>query len=570
MGIFQDLAEWGVREGTKLVVKNADDFYNKILVPALSSAAMTGNSVLHENLINQARKLGFKVPSLPGPGLIGESPSATQAAIKAVRSQQAPVPEFGRGVAARRPVVPQTSPVTQLGPEPFKPAGALVPLGDRGVTSAVRREIPSAEFMPELPAPSPRNLTGPQVTQPTLGTTRFPAGSTAPGPMVSGSGRVTPKGTSVGGRLMPEAGVPAPNPRDPEVQRVLDSLKAGDEFPIPGTRFGPRPVDPFLDDQLSLFVKRPSIAKQLAKFDAVRMPAGASSPLGRQAPRPKFNVGGPPTGGVTRNIEDMSVADLSDFLIDLQRSGVPVNIKDELSNKSFLKALAAGGILTGAAGMQYNVFNPDPKNFYPAVKESSINAATGAEPVTDDPYLEITNPPAPPVLPPAPLDFRGDTEAETQRGLLREAAATDPIAAAAVRLTEPLSPEKYGSLTEYRKAVSDYAVQADKTRELVEFMRSRGSSPGMSTNLATWAEANPALAYALQQREYAKQNNQQSPEVSASSSVGSSLGTSNIANAVGNAAFAGEAAVKNTQGAHDLTDATKPILHPRLVRTPAR
>jgi len=553
MGIFQDLAEWGVREGTKLVVKNADDFYNKILVPALSSAAMTGNRVLHENLINQARKLGFKVPSLPPPGLIGQSPSATQRAIKAVRSQQAPVPEFGRGVAARQRVVPQTSPVTQFGPEP---AGALVSLGDRGVTPAVRKEIASAEFMPELarPAPSPGNLTGPQGTQLTIGTTRFPAGSTAPDNMFSRTGRLTRKGANVGGRLMPEAGVPVRNPRDPEVQRVLNSLKPAKEFPIPGTFFGPRPVDPFFDGQLSLLVKRdPSIAEQLAKFDAVRMPAGASSPLGRQAPRPEFNV-----GGIN---EQQLIADA--FARKLAGEGV---------NFGRDATLAA---LLGTAGYgvydQLGALNQSSQS-QEMVDTAAANAATGAEPVTDNP---ITNPPpppvlppAPPVLPPAPLDFRGDTEAETQRGLLREAVAIDPIAAAAVSLTEPLSPEKYGSLAEYRKAVSDYAGQADKTRELIEFMRARGSSPELSANLATWAEANPALAYALQQREYAKQNNQQSPEVSASASVGSSLGNLNTANAVGNAAFAGEAAVVGTPGSHDLNAATKPIVSPKIKHNP--
>jgi hypothetical protein len=546
--ILQELAE----QGGRAAVKNVDDFYNKLLVPALSSAAMTGDRVLQENLINEAKKLGFKVPSLPGPGLIGESPSATQAAIKAVRSQQAPVPEFGRGVAARRPVVPQTSPVTQLGPKPPEPAGALVPLGDRGVTSAVRREIPSAEFMPELApqAPLPGNLTGPQGKQLTVGTTRFPAGSTAPTEMVSRSGRVTPEGASVGGRVMPEAGVPAPNPRDPEVQRVLDSLKAADEFPIPGTRFGPRPADPFLDDQLSLFVKRdPSITEQLAKFDAVRMPAGASSPLGRQAPRPEFNV-----GGIN---EQQLIADA----FTRKSAGQGMNFGRDA-------ALAA---LLGTAGYgaidQLGALNQAPQS-QEMVDTVAANAATGGEPAANVPALGTTNP-VPPSISPSPTDLRGDTSTSTQRSLLREAVATDPTAAAAVRMTEPLSPEKYGSLAEYRKAVSDYAGQADKTRELVEFMRTRGSSPEMSTNLATWAEANPALAYALQQREYAKQNNQQSAEVSASSSVGSSLGTSNTANAVGNAAFAGDAAVEGTQGSYDLKSATDMVLLPRTMRTSA-
>ena len=552
MGIYQDLIEQGLREGTKLVVKNADDFYNKALVPAFTQVMMSGDRVLQENFINQARKIGINLPSLPGPGLIGESPSATQAAIKAVRSQQAPVPEFGRGVAARRPVVPQTSPVTQLGPKPPEPAGALVPLGDRGVTSAVRREIPSAEFMPELApqAPLPGNLTGPQGTQLTIGTTRFPAGSTAPTEMVSRSGRITPKGTNVGGRVMPEAGVSAPNPRDPEAQRVLNSLKPADEFPIPGTRFSPPPVDPFLDGQLSLFVKRdPSITEQLAKFDAVRMPAGASSPLGRQAPRPEFNV-----GGIN---EQQLIADA----FARKSAGQGMNFGRDA-------ALAA---LLGTAGYgvydQLGALNQSPQS-QEMVDTVAANAATGSEPAANVPALDTTNP-VPPSVSPSPTDLRGDTSTSTQRSLLREAVATDPTAAAAVRMTEPLSPEKYGSLAAYRKAVSDYAGQADKTRELIEFMRARGSSPEMSTNLATWAEANPALAYALQQREYAKQNNQQSAEVSASSSVGSSLGTSNTANAVGNAAFAGDAAVEGTQGSYDLKSATDMVLLPRTMRTSA-
>ena len=65
--IIRDILEQGGRSA----IRNADDFANKVLVPALQGAYMTGDNVLIERLTKEARGLGFPVPSPKGPGLIG-------------------------------------------------------------------------------------------------------------------------------------------------------------------------------------------------------------------------------------------------------------------------------------------------------------------------------------------------------------------------------------------------------------------------------------------------------------------------------------------------------------------
>lgn len=589
-----------LQQGGRAVIKNADDFANKVLVPALQGAYMSGDNVLIERLTKEARNLGFPVPSPKGPGLIGQDPRAVNRAIQQVRSQQAPVPQFDTGVQARRPVVPQTSPVQQLGPR--ERGGALVPLGGRGEAP---KNIPSAEFMPELPAPAPRpgNLVGPEGTQLSIGTTRFRPGAQAPTEMVSKSGRITPEGANVGGRVMPREGVPVVNTAaDAQVAEALANLKGASDFPIPGTRFSPRPADPFLDDQLSLFGRanpESEFSKAIQRFEAAR--SGLVPSASDLVPRRGVNLDPAasdlvPRGGV--NLDPLDV----DFEV-VGRVGYPGATKGALnfdpaasdllarkaagagtdfSRENLLKALIGGGGLTaaGIAGLSRRQApsqtpytgmadaSGDPLAPSRIVEDTATNAATGTQGAQATDALTTTNPPVPPVTR-GPASTIGESSTSAQRSLVREAVATDPAAAAALRMTEPMSPEKYGSLAEYRKAVSDYAGQADTTRELVEFMRARGSSPVMSENLATWAQANPALAYALQQREYARQNNQQSPEVAASSTVGSSLGTSNDANAVGNAMFAGDAAVEGDQGSFDLKSATDMVLLPKAMRTPA-
>jgi hypothetical protein len=571
-----------LQQGGRAAIKNADDFANKVLYPALQNAYTSGKKELYERLTREAQNLGLYVPSPKGPGLIGQDPSTVNRAIQQVRSQQAPVPQFGTGVQAR------------------ERGGALVPLGGRGA-APTNRNIPSAEFMPELPAPAPRpgNLVGPEGTQLSIGTTRFRPGAKAPTEMVSKSGRITPEGANVGGRVMPRGGVPVANTAaDTQVAEALANLKGASEFPIPGTRFSPRPADPFLDDQLSLFGRanpESEFSKAIQRFEAAR--SGLVPSASDLVPRRGVNLDPAasdlvPRGGV--NLDPLDV----DFEV-VGRVGYPGATRRALnfdpaapdllarkaagegtdfSRENLLKALIGGGGLTaaGIAGLSRRQApsqtpytgmadaSGDPLAPSRIVEDTATNAATGTQGAQATDALTTTNPPVPPVTR-GPASTIGESSTSAQRSLVREAVATDPAAAAALRMTEPMSPEKYGSLAEYRKAVSDYAGQADTTRELVEFMRARGSSPVMSENLATWAQANPALAYALQQREYARQNNQQSPEVAASSTVG----TSNDANAVGNAMFAGDAAVEGDQGSFDLKSATDMVLLPKAMRTPA-
>ena len=582
---------------------------------------MTGDNVLIERLTKEARGLGFPVPSPKGPGLIGQDPKAVNEAIRQVRSQQAPIPEFGTGVQRRSPVVPRTSPVTELGPR--ERGGDLVPLGGRGQQT---REIPSAEFMPPLPkeAPRPGNLIGPEGQQLSIGTTRFPAGATAPKDMVSPRGRITREGTRVGGRVMPREGVPVANTAADEfAAKARAGMREASSSPIPGTRFGAKPMDPFLDEQLSVFARRnpdSEFAKAIGEFDRSRLaldPSAGDLQLRR-------GVNFDPSVSdlqLRRGVNfDPAAEDLydADFRV-VSRVGYPgpdVRIGypgpdpskgiDFRPGSRFSPAMAGPGVgaaLLASLGLSGDTakspvkegFAQDPvvPALSPLEKDldsKSKDAGTG-QPGAGDASRRSTNPPVP-ATNLTPPGTQGVLPTRAEQSLARESAASDPVARDVLRLTEPMSPEKYGSLAEYRKAVSDYAKQSDVKRELIEFARGPGSSPEMSESLAKWAETHPALAYALEQRtialalkerewakrgivlkerEWAERNNQQSAEVAASTSTGSSLGNNNRANALGNALSAGDVAVEGNQGSYDLKSATDMVMLPKVERkdTPA-
>jgi len=130
----------------------------------------------------------------------------------------------------------------------------------------------------------------------------------------------------------------------------------------------------------------------------------------------------------------------------------------------------------------------------------------------------------------------------------------DPVAAAVMRATEPMSPEKYGSAAEYYAARQNYADQPSIRAQLASQMEG---------DMATWARTHPALAYELQRRSMSNpQANQQSVEsVTTPYQTGTQMGSQVENNAAGNAFFAGEAAITGEQGAQDLKSATDPILN---------
>lgn len=553
--IIRDILEQGGRSA----IRNADDFANKVLVPAFQGAYMTGDNVLIERLTKEARNLGFPVPSPKGPGLIGQDPKAVNEAIRQVRSQQAPIPEFGTGVQRRSPLVPRTSPVTELGPR--ERGGDLVPLGGRGQQT---REIPSAEFMPPLPKEAPRqgNLIGPEGDQLSIGTTRFPAGARAPKDMVS-RGRVTPEGTRVGGRVMPREGVPVANTEADELAaKARAGMSEASSFPIPGTRFGAKPMDPFLDEQLSVFARRnpdSEFAKAIERFDRssrLALDPSAAEDLLDADFRVVSRVGYPgadPSKGIDFRVGSRISPAMAGA------TGVGAALLAGLSGDTAKSPVQEGAVQDPVA--------PAPSPLEEVVDSNSANAGTGqtgagvGSASTTNPAVPETN-----LTPPG---TQGVLPTRAEQSVLRESVASDPVASSMLRLTEPMSPEKYGSLAEYRKAVSDYASQSGVKRELMEFARGTGSSPEMSQNLAKWADTHPALAYALKQREFSKQNNQQSAEVAASTSIGSSLGNNNRANAQGNALSAGDVAVEGNQGSYDLNSATDMVMLPKVNRAPA-
>lgn len=182
------------------------------------------------------------------------------------------------------------------------------------------------------------------------------------------------------------------------------------------------------------------------------------------------------------------------------------------------------------------------------------------------PQIAPINPPGPGNIDPtapAPISTTGD-RLSTARAALAQA---DPAAAAAERMVAPMSPEKYRSIAEYNAAVEAYARQPEIRQSLMKFASTTSQDPAVAANLSTWAGANPALAYALQQR--ALRNpaaNQQSPEAITTTVPTAEMGSDNEANAVGMAEAAGRAAVAPTQGSFDLMDATRPQIKPNLQR----
>ena len=563
---------------------------------------MAGDSLLTEKLIKEGRNLGVRLPSLPAPGRLTENPIVTNRRIAEIRAEQAPKPDFVNTPSyENRPIVPRTM-VPIAGPR--QRGGAMVPLGE---VSRPRPEIPSTAMDQGAPVaadlvdmdsalaaarsgmltrggktfdpfqtganpPIPGsesilgdsgeflglrftgggNITGAESTQEALGRyiqARAQKGAVAPRDIVSSTGRVTPEGANIGGRMIPFEGI-GPDPSSiPSMSGATSS-------------FAPRVPDPFVDEQLSIFVKanpESELAKAIQRFESQSFTA-------------------PSVPAAQSSTDEMVMASLLRNLSDRDR-----------------QAIAAGGALatlTGLANMMpgregevpvsptpmQTPIRPVPTEARSApivpvgpasqvVDETANNAATG-EPGAGADALVTTNPPTPTqsITPPGSPT---NTETSAQRDLVRAAVASDQVAAEAIRLTEPMSPEKYGSLAEYRQAVAAYSGQPTVKKELIEFVRGTGSSPEMSDNLATWAQANPALAYALQQREYARQSNQQSGEVASSASVGSSLGNNIVPTAEANALSAGLAAVEGNPGSFDMKSATDKIISPEISRKPS-
>lgn len=546
-------------------IRTLDDLIRNVVLPA---AKMSGDDMITERVIKEAQNMGMRnLPVLPSPGLIGESPQAVNQAIDAVRSSQAPRSVLDRTVKTNNPLINRTSPVAPIGPRTR--GGDIVPVNPQAAP-APRPEIPSESFMrptvenvPVVPSSDTRQL-GLDL--------RFPAGARSSREVMSSNGAIRPEGSKVGGQFY-----------NPEAASVRDLRDAGT---YEGFRNSPMSADPFLDGQTNLFAPKSEVEQAIERFNIARM-GGMSAPAGRQAPVPEFGRGGLVRSGMddlpvekVRVSVDPSAPRASaavDPVVPMNSAtgARQVDLSKMLSDPRVLAALGATGLGAVGVGMMSQgggeeaaapqaPVSQDPDlriaerltgdlNANPLFREpdgsalggsfseqselgrllAEIQSSSGANPDSSAPSVTSGN--------------------DQRRSVMREAIQqADPAAAAVMRATEPMSPEKYGSAAEYYAARQNYASQPSIRAQLASQMEG---------DLATWAEANPALAYELQRRSMSNpQANQQSAEsVTTPYQTGTQMGSQVENNAAGNAFFAGEAAVTGEQGAQDLKSATDPI-----------
>lgn len=251
--------------------------------------------------------------------------------------------------------------------------------------------------------------------------------------------------------------------------------------------------------------------------------------------------------------------------------------------------LTAGGL--GVAGLSRMAGGGDRAPSMPQGINEAVDQMAGQPETQPSPTLETpvtAQPPgvppidptvAPPTFPgavppggsnvdptlPAPVVTNGDRASERREQL----AQADPRVAAAERLMEPMSPERYKNIADYYRARAAYSAQPEVNRELLKYVGGTGGSPQMSADLEIWAQKFPGLAYEMQRRALANPAaNQQSPEaVSTPTVVGTQMGSDNtMANPIGAAEAVGSQAVNPTAGGADLEDATRMIQGVKLQR----
>jgi len=566
MGIFNLLGKAGIEVG-QAGIRNVDDLIRNVVLPIVT---MSGDPLVTELVIKEGHNMGMRnLPILPSPGLIGESPQAVNQAIDAVRRSQAPRSVLDRTVKTNNPLINRTSPVAPIGPRTR--GGDIVPVNPQAAP-APRPEIPSESFMrptvenvPVVPSSDTRQL-GLDL--------RFPAGARSSREVMTSKGAIRPEGSNVGGQFY-----------NPEAASVRDLRDAGT---YEGFRNSPMSADPFLDGQTNLFAPKSEVEQAIERFNIARM-GGMSAPAGRQAPVPEFGRGGLVRSGMddlpvekVRVSVDPSAPRASaavDPVVSMNSAtgARQVDLSKMLSDPRVLAALGATGLGAVGVGMMNQGGGEEaaapqaPVSQDPDLRIAErLTGDLNANPLFRDPdgtalggsfseqselgrlLREIQSNSGANPDSNAPLVTGGNDQ---RRSVMREAIQqADPVAAAVMRATEPMSPEKYGSVAEYYAARQNYASQPSIREQLASQMEG---------NMATWAEANPALAYEIQRRSMINpQANQQSVEsVTTPYQTGTQMGSQVENNAAGNAFFAGEAAITGEQGAQDLKSATDPILN---------
>ena len=504
----------------RLGIKNADDLAGRLMPAVLQ----TGDRVLVERTTNALRNLGARVPSLPGPGLLGP-----QRASSAVRPAPSQLPQSIRGFVGPSPTPPPARAAVPATPAP----------GVRGVPALAQNRPPAplaeAPTPPvRYPAPAPASETARQITM------------LKPGPNEVGS---------MGTRLTYRAGTPGVDGR-------LGSTTYGQGAEIGASSVYPRiPAGASAQEQMRLssqLNRGPSTA-ELPGTPLLRT-QGSNQYV---APRAAFGPGAGPAP-----VDPVASAA---FARNAASGAELVDLGALLSNPAFRVAAGAGGLglfVTGVAGMMSG----------DRTGETTAGSPPSLPPIAPM-FTEADGSPlgavAPGVVTPptATGNIDPSVAAPTVTGgnLQQESAAREalaqyaPGAAAVRRAVEPMSPERYRSIEEYAAARQAYGQAEPEIQELMKYME--GQSPSIGGGLAMWAESNPVLAYEYQRRQLVNPAaNQQSAESITTTTVTSPIGSQIDAAAVGNAQATADAAVNPSQGAFDMVGATAPQVQPNLQR----
>lgn len=548
-------------------IKSVDDLAQQVM-PAI---LQTGDSVLVERTTNALRKMGAKVPSQPGVGLLGTRTVPTSRQLG-----QAPKPEFGPGA---KPAAPLTG-------------GAP---GVRGLSPLVQNRPPAALAEPPTPPvryPEPaRGETARQITmlKPGEGEVGSMGTRLTYRPGTQGvSGRLGSTTYGEGVELGASSAYPRPGQSLGEAMEVSATVRpelpgtpllrtqGNNQYVAPRPAFGPGATGEALDRTVDL------------AFGGARGGGGAKAQV----------LQGGPGGALVRSpggemvdelmIDPVRVREIfekSPELVGAFRNAAggvqTADLGNILSNPALLAALGAAG--GGAAG--YGIASMLGRQSPDRTGETTAQAPTipprplftedGATPLGDgaSSVAPATQPGTGVIDPSAATPSRAaiTTTGGAQRAsAVREALAQyDPAAAAVMRATEALPPEKYtpqrGGIAKYYADREAYAQQAPVRKELVEMMR--GMQTERSGDLAAWAQANPALAYEIQRRQLANPAaNQQSAESITTTTVTTPMGSETAANAVGNAEATGQAMTNPSQASFELVDATRPQIQSNLQR----
>lgn len=489
---------------------------------------------------------------------------------------QAPIPQWGAG---SRNVTPpaKARTVNTLVPQPFQGprprGGALTATAQNNVPSPAARTQFTEDLIsqPVIQGPLRPPMQGPSMTgTPVQGRLdlRFPAGSRAPAEFTTAKGAVRPEGTPIGGQ--PYRGGPVATERNIETIRLSQAqpeVIRGAGIPEGQQSFFTSKLPDIFSGEYNI---RPELLRQLPKEVQERigtMMMREAAELGPVAPRPAFGPGAGPAP------VDPTVA--AAFARNAANGAELVDLGALFNNPAFRAATGAAGLGlfgVGVAGMmsgnrtgEMTAGSPPSLPLTQAPTTPLFAEQDGSPLGTVDPAT-LAAPPAPGNIDPSvatPTVTAGNLQRESA---IREALAQSAPGAAAVRrAVEPMSPERYRNIEDYYAARAAYANTADQQRELMKYME--GQSSTLSSQLSSWAQENPALAYEFRRRQLANPvANQQSAESITTTTVTSPIGSDIDAAAVGNAQATADAALNADQGAFDRAAAFAPQVQPNLQR----